>query len=174
MKGFNNLAPRASRGLQAGMVMGALLGAALMGNGAMAATTSGQFNVNVTLTPKCEFFDGGGATSTIADIALAYTSFQTTAVTDKTTFKVRCTNTLGYGLSLDSASVTDGATGLQMALALSSSATTTSTPTATLTGMSGNGNAGQTYYVHATIAANQDGTTTAGTANPQRLLTITY
>lgn len=153
--------------------MAVLLG--LGASGAMAATTSGQFNVNVALTPKCEFYTtGGSATGTIADLPLSYTSFQTSAATASTNFKVRCTNTLGYGLALDAASVTDGTTGLQMALALSSSATHSSTPTASITGLSGNGNAGQTYYVHGTIAANQDGTTTAGSVNNQRTLTITY
>lgn len=175
MKDFKNRARRFSRGLNKWMVMGAALGAAVAGSSAMAATTGGQFNINVTLTPKCEFFDGTGAsTTTIPDIALGYTSFQTSAVTDKTTFKVRCTNNLGYGLSLDSASVTDGRTGLQLALELSTSNTSTSTTTASLTGMKGNGNTGQIYYVHATIAANQDGNTPAGTANAQRSLTITY
>ena len=139
-----------------------------------ATNTTGQFNVNVTLTPKCEFFNGSSPTATIADLALSYISFQNTTSTGSTNFKVRCTNTLGYGLSLDAASVTDGTTGLQMVLALSGSSTHTATPTASLSGLSGNGNAGQTYYVHGTLAANQDGTVTPGAANNQRVLTITY
>lgn len=144
-------------------------------SGAMAqVTATGQFNVNVTLTPKCEFFNAGGSTGTIVDLPMSYTSFQTSASTASTNFKVRCTNKLGYGLALDTASVTDGTTGLQMALALSTSATHTSTPSATLSSLAGNGNAGQTYYVHGTLAANQDGTSIAGTANNQRTLTISY
>ena len=139
-----------------------------------AGTATGQFNVNVTLTPKCEVFNGSGATTAIPDVALGYTSFQTSAATNSVNFKVRCTNTLGYSMALDSASVTDGGTGLQLALALTNSATHSSTPTASISGLSGNGNTGQTYYVHGTIAANQDGTSTAGTSNSQRTLTISY
>lgn len=139
-----------------------------------ATTTTGQFNVNITLTPKCEIFNGSGATGTIGDLAMNYTSFQTTASVGSTNFKVRCTNTLAYGLSLDSATVTDGTTGLNYTLALSNNATPVSTAVASLSSLSGNGNPGQTYYVHGNIAANQDGSSTTGTANNLRTLTITY
>lgn len=138
------------------------------------STATGQFNVNVTLTPRCEVFNTGGVTTSIPDLALSYTSFQTSASTGSTNFKVRCTNTLGYGLALDTASLTDGTTGLQLALALSSSATHSATPTAALSTLTGNGNAGQTYYVHGTLAANQDGSSTPGTPNKLRTLTISY
>jgi len=143
--------------------------------GALAqSTATGQFNVNVTLTPKCEVFNTGGATTAIPDLPLSYTSFQTAASTASTNFKVRCTNTLGYGLALDTASLTDSSTGLQLALALSSSAAHSATPTAALSALTGNGNAGQTYYVHGTLAANQDGSSTPGAANNLSTLTISY
>jgi hypothetical protein len=141
---------------------------------AYAASAAGQFNVNMTLTPKCEIFNGSGATGTIGNLGLSYTSFQTSASTASTNFAVRCTNTHGYGLALDNASITDGSTGLAYTLNLSSSSTHSSSTNASLTGLSGNGNTGQTYYVHGTIAAGQDGTVTSGTANNQRTLTITY
>lgn len=141
---------------------------------ALAATAAGQFNVNMTLTPKCEIFNGSGATGTIGNLALSYTSFQTAASTASTSFAVRCTNTHGYNLSLDNASITDGTTGLAYTLNLSSTSTHSSSTNAALNGLTGNGNTGQTYYVHGTIAAGQDGNVTAGTANNQRALTITY
>ena len=144
------------------------------GPAAVAADASGTFNVNVTLTPKCEIFNESGATSAIGNLAMAYTSFQTSASTGSTSFKVRCTNTQGYSLALDSANVTDGSTGLAYTLNLSTSATHSATANATLTSLSGNGTAGQTYHVHGNIAANQDGTVTAGAANNTRTLTITY
>jgi hypothetical protein len=150
--------------------VGALLSAAPV----LAASTAGQFNVNMTLTPKCEIFNGSGATGTIGNLGLTYTSFQSSASTGSTSFSVRCTNTHGYSLSLDSASITDGATGLAYTLNLSSSSTHSATSNASLTGLSGNGGTGQTYYVHGNIASGQDGTATAGTANNQRTLTITY
>lgn len=141
---------------------------------ALAATSAGQFNVNMTLTPKCEIFNGSGSTGTIGNLALSYTSFQTSASTGTTNFAVRCTNTHGYSLALDSASITDGTTGLAYTLNLSTSSTHSASTNASLTGLSGNGNTGQTYYVHGNIVAGQDGTVTAGTANNQRTLTITY
>jgi len=141
---------------------------------ASAATGSGTFNVNVTLTSKCEIFNGSGATTTIGDISLSYTSFQTTASTSSTSFQVRCTNTLPYSMALDKASETDETTGLAYTLNLNTSSTHNATASGSLGSQTGNGNTGRTYYIHANIAANQDGTSTAGTANNQRTLTITY
>lgn len=141
---------------------------------AFAVDTSGTFNVNVTLTPKCEIFNESGATSTIGNVAIAYSSFQTTASTGQTSFKVRCTTAHGYSLALDNASVTDGTTGLAYTLNLSSSATPAATPNASLASLSGNGTTGQTYYVYGNIAPNQSGTMTPGAANNTRTLTITY
>lgn len=145
-------------------------------SGAMAASTAGQFNVNVTLTPKCEIFDTGGAiqAGTITDLALTYTSFQPDPAKASTNFKVRCTKSLAYGLSIDGTSMTESSSGLQVTLALSNDANHSSTPNASLTTLSGNGNTGQTYYVHGTIAANQDGTVIATGASNKRILTITY
>lgn len=150
---------------------------AMGSSGAIAQVTSnGTFNVNVNLTPKCEIFtDSGGSVTTIADVpTMSYTSFQINAVTANTSFKVRCTKTLGYGLALDTASYTDGKTGLLIDLALSNSATPSATPNKQLLALAGNGNAGQSYWVHGTIAASQDGTSTVGAANTLRTLTITY
>lgn len=154
--------------------LSAALVAAALAAPAFAAEVKGTFDVNITLAPKCEIFDGSGKTSTIGNIAMSYDSFQTTSSTGSTNFKVRCTKTLGYSMSLDSASVTDGATGLAYTLNLSTSATHGATANASLSSLSGNGNDGQTYYVHGNIAANQDGTVSAGTANNTRTLTITY
>jgi hypothetical protein len=145
---------------------------------AMAATASGQFNVAVTLTPKCEVFSGSGASGTlttaISQLNLAYTSFQTIPSTGSTNFQVRCTNSQSYSMALDSASLKDGTTGLDYTLNLTSTPTYTAATNNSIANLSGNGLTGQTYYVHGTIAAAQDGTTTAGTSNNIRSLTITY
>lgn len=144
----------------------------------MAATATGQFNVGVTLTPKCEVFSGSGAsgtaTSTISNLNLTYTSFQTSSTTGSTSFQVRCTNGQSYSMALDNASLTDGTTGLQYTLNLSNNASHSSTVNASIASATGNGLTGQTYYVHGTIAAAQDGTLTTGTANNTRTLTISY
>ncbi|PUE62734.1 hypothetical protein B9Z45_02680 [Limnohabitans sp. 2KL-17] len=151
-----------------------------LASSAMAATASGQFNVGVTLTPKCEVFSGAGATGTlttaISNLNLAYTSFQTTATTGTTSFQVRCTNSQSYSMALDNASLTDGTTGLNYTLNLTSNSShaTVANGNASISTATGNGLTGQMYYVHGTIPAAQDGTVTTGTANNTRTLTITY
>ena len=75
-------------------LVGLLAAAGLVGASvnAQAATATGNFNVNITLTSKCEINSTAAATgAVISDIALAYTSFQTTAATGSTNFNVRCT-----------------------------------------------------------------------------------
>lgn len=77
-------------------LVGLLAAAGLVGASvnAQAATATGNFNVNITLTSKCEINSTAAATgAVISDIALAYTSFQTTAATGSTNFNVRCTVT---------------------------------------------------------------------------------
>jgi len=144
----------------------------------MAATASGQFNVGVTLTPKCEVFSGAGATGTlttaISNLNLAYTSFQTAATTGTTSFQVRCTNSQSYSMALDNATLTDGTTGLNYTLNLTSNSSHASAANTSISSATGNGLTGQMYYVHGTIPAAQDGTVTVGTANNTRTLTITY
>lgn len=152
----------------------AALGLSMIGAASQAATAAGNFNVNITLTSKCEINSTNAATgAVIGNLALAYTSFQTTASTASTNFGVRCTTDLPFSMALDSASVTDGLTGIAYTLALSSSATHTATPAASLTGQTGVAT-GTTYYVHGNIAAGLIGTVTPGTDNKQRTLTVTY
>ena len=152
------------------ILVGLLAAAGLVGASvnAQAATATGNFNVNVTLTSKCEINGTAAATgAVITDIALAYTSFQTSAATGSTSFNVRCTNSLPYTLALDSTSVTDAALNLDYTLTLSATSNT------------GNG-ANQAYTVAASMAAGQAGTCATATcdnsasANRQRTLTITY
>lgn len=140
-----------------------------------ASSVPNTFNVGVTLTPKCELFASGAATTTIGDIALTYTSFQTTDATASTSFALRCTNNQAYTLTLDAASVTDGTTGLAYTLNLTTaSAHATGTTATTGSTSSASSGAGLTYYIHSTIASGQAGNVTAGTANNVRTLTIAY
>lgn len=139
-----------------------------------AGSAGGTFNVNVTLTSKCEINSTVATTGAIiGNLALTYESFQTTAATGSTNFNVRCTNTLPFSLDLDSASVTDGITGLAYTLALSTTNTPSATAVPSLTGLLGTGS-NVVYYVNGNIAANLAGTSTPGTDNKQRTLTITY
>ncbi len=84
-----------------------------------AATADGTFNVTLTLTSKCEINSTSAASgAVITPVPISYISFQTTAAPGSTSFAVRCTRDLAYGLALDSASVTDGVTGLAYTLNL--------------------------------------------------------
>lgn len=132
---------------------------------AHAATATGNFDVNITLTSACVY-------AKTSDVDFAYTSFQVAAQAQTTSggFTVKCTNTLPYTLALDAAgSYTDAATNLAYTLSLSS------------TGATGNG-AAQAYSVTGSIAGGQGGDcataggvcTNSGSANKQRTLTITY
>lgn len=101
------------------ILVGLLAAAGLVGASvnAQAATATGNFNVNVTLTSKCEINGTAAATgAVITDIALAYTSFQTSAATGSTSFNVCCTNSLPYTLALDLTTVTDQALNLDYPL----------------------------------------------------------
>ena len=108
-------------------LVGLLAAAGLVGASvnAQAATATGNFNVNITLTSKCEINSTAAATgAVISDIALAYTSFQTTAATGSTNFNVRCTTSLPYALALDTTTITDDALNLDYTLSLSAASGT--------------------------------------------------
>jgi spore coat protein U-like protein len=132
---------------------------------AQAATATGNFDVNITLTSACVY-------AKTADVVFNYTSFQVAAAAQTTAggFTVKCTNLLPYTLALDAAgSYTDAATNLAYTLSLSSSSAT------------GSG-AAQAYTVNGSIAGGQGGNcataggvcTNAASANKQRTLTISY
>ena len=130
-----------------------------------AATVTGNFDVNISLTSACIY-------TKTSDVSFSYTSFQTSAQAQSTAgaFTVKCTNLLPYTLALDAAgSYTDAAVNLAYTLALSAA------------GGTGNGTA-QTYSVTGSIPANQPGNcattggacTNSASANKTRTLTITY
>lgn len=126
-----------------------------------AGTATGNFNVNLTLTSKCEI-------NTPTDLAMTYTSFQTGASAGTSTINVKCTNNLPYTLALDgTGTYTDAAVNLTYDLTLSGA-------TAAGTG------ANQTITVTGNIAAGQSGNcgsascTNALSGNKQRTLTVSY
>lgn len=142
--------------------------AGLAGMEAHAATATGTFDVSITLTSKCEINSHDANTGAVIDaLAMSYTSFQTTDATGSTSFKVRCTDDLGYTLALDSESVTDQALDLAYTLQLSAAS-------GTGTGLD------QEITVTGSIAANQAGRcatascTNAAATNKARTLTVTY
>jgi spore coat protein U-like protein len=116
-----------------------------------AATTSGQFSVNVTLYSTCSL-------STVAALDFSYTSFQGGASTATNGgFTVTCTNSLPYTFGLQTGTgaatppgastitVTDNAVNLQYTLSTSAA------------GGTGSG-AAQSFNVTGTMGANQAGT----------------
>ena len=123
---------------------------------AHAGTATGNFNVTVNLTSKCEITAGP------ADVAFTYTSFQTTAATGTGgAYSVRCTNTLPYSMSLDATSGT--VSGLGYSLGLSAATAT------------GNG-AAQSFGVTGSMVSGQAGTcaTASCSGTDARVLTVTY
>lgn len=128
---------------------------------AQATVATGTFDVTINLTSACEVVSTPAATFT-------YTSFQPGNATFSNTFNIRCTNTLPItSVTLDSAAVTDAATGLAYTLGL------TGVPAA------GTG-ANQSITLDGTMASGQAGTcasatcSNAASANKTRTITITY
>lgn len=129
---------------------------------AQAATNTGTFNVNITLTSGCSVDTAATAAN------FAYTSMQLAPATFATAFNIQCTNTLPItSVTLDSLAVTDAATNLAYTLVLGAA------PAA------GNGLA-QAITVNGSMAAGQAGTcaaascTNAASANKTRTVTVTY
>jgi spore coat protein U-like protein len=143
-------------------------------NPAAAQSTSGQFDVNITLTSGCSL-------SAITAVDFAYTSFQG-AVANATNggFSVTCTNNLPYtfGLQVGSGAatppgaatigpITDAAVNLQYSLGLSAA------------GGTGSGVA-QAYSITGTMPASQSGNCAAGSctnaasANNTHTLIVNY
>lgn len=140
---------------------------------ARAASTSGTFNVNVTLNSTCTL-------SAITAVDFSYTSFQGSAASSTNGgFTVTCTNSLPYTFGLQTGSgaasppgaatitVTDNAVNLQYTLGTSAA------------GGTGNG-AAQAYSVTGTMAANQSGTcasascTNAAATNKTQTLILNF
>jgi hypothetical protein len=128
---------------------------------AQAATATGTFPVNITLTSAC-------TVDTLPTAAtFAYTSLQVAASTFATTFNLQCTNTLPIvSVALDAVAVTDAATNLAYSLALGA------TPAST--------GAANPVAVTGTMAGGQAGTcalascTNAASANKTRTVTVTF
>ena len=155
------------------LIAASLVAAALASGNAQAGSTSGQFNVNVTLTSAC-------TVSAVTNVAFAYTSLQA-AIANGTGggFSVTCTNSLPYTFGLQAGSgaatppgaatisVTDDAVSLGYSLGLSAA------------GGTGSG-AAQAYSVTGTMAANQSGTCSAASCtngaatNKTQTLIINY
>ena len=149
------------------------IAAALSAGNAQAGSTSGTFNVNVTLTSACTL-------SAVNNLAFTYTSLQG-GVSNATGggFSVSCTTSLPYTFGLQAGSgaatppgaatilVTDNAVNLDYSLALSAA------------GGTGNGVA-QNYSVTGSMAASQAGTcaaascTNAAATNKTHTLIVNY
>jgi spore coat protein U-like protein len=123
------------------------------GSGTMLSQTT--FSVSIITIASCTLSTPPG------NINLAYTSFQASAASASTTFKVNCTTGIPYTMALDATSGT--LVGLNYTVALSQSAS------------NGTG-AAQTFSINGDIAAGQAGTCATGSCagSATRTLTITY
>lgn len=143
---------------------------------AMATSAAADFDVNLTLTPTCIISDNSGTSLTaLGSIDIDYTAFQTSPGTGFTSFFVRCSDGMTVtSIDLDSASITDGKTGLAYTLALkTANSGNAKTPVATLSNEVGSAT-GKKYFIQAYVPSGQAGITPAGTPNNKRTVTITY
>jgi spore coat protein U-like protein len=155
------------------IIAASLVAAALGASNAQAGSTSGQFNVSITLTSACTL----GA---VTPVAFAYTSLQGSAATATGGgFSVTCTTSLPYTFGLQAGSgaatppgaatvaVTDNVVNLGYSLGLSAA------------GGTGNGSS-QAYSVTGTMAASQAGTcatascTNGAATNKTQTLIVNY
>ena len=152
--------------------------AAFVGTAAQAADATSTFNVGLTLTPKCyiNMVTGTPADVATTDVALTYSSFQGTDADGSTSFKVRCTSTLGYGIAVTSDTGTIAGIDYYLKLV---SGTTPSYVTAvgggSLTGESGNGS-DKSYSIGVRALKNQAGTCSTaapGTCTGSNVHTVT-
>ena len=118
---------------------------------AQAASTSGTFNVNVTLNATCSL-------SAITALDFTYTSFQGSAATATGGgFTVTCTNTLPYTFGLWAGTTGVTPPGAATINVTDNKVDLTYTVGTSAAGGTGNG-AAQPYSVTGTMAANQSGT----------------
>lgn len=92
----------------------AALGLIGMGS-AMAQTATGNFNVQINLTSKCEINNTNSGAASLPTLTLDYTSFQLSPASGTTNFDVRCTSGLPYRISLDAAGLEGVGFGTQTA-----------------------------------------------------------
>ncbi len=129
---------------------------------------TGQFDVNLSLSPACEINSQEAVSYVVtigASLNLNYQSFQREDSTDNLDFNVRCTNTLPYSLKITDAAgtgdgetdVTDGSLDLAYTLNLSSNGTYVKGSNNELTGLVGTG-VPQPYHIYGTVDAGQAGT----------------
>jgi spore coat protein U-like protein len=152
----------------------------LMQANAFAATTSGNFNVTVTLTSACTI-------GTIGDLAFGtYTAFQSSALTaTATTATLTCTRGLS-GVTANFDTVAPGATaaaaatnavgagvigGLQYDITATPGSVTPGT--AATASSIGTGDT-RPYSITGSMPANQAGTAPGGATTQQRTLTVNY
>ena len=155
------------------IIAASLVAAELGAGNAQAGSTSGQFNVSITLTSACTL----GA---VTPVAFAYTSLQGSAATATGGgFSVTCTNSLPYTFGLQAGSgaatppgaatisVTDNAVNLGYSLGLSAA------------GGTGNGSS-QSYSVTGSMVSGQAGTcatascTNGAATNKTQTLIVNY
>jgi hypothetical protein len=138
-----------------------------------AATSTQTFKVNLTLTPMCYInITATPSNGTVTDVNLAYTSFQATAAQASTSFNVKCTNLLSYGVSIDAPAPI---LGINYSVYLNAGAVQY-TGSTSVTGQTGTG-ADQSFSVGVEAAANQSGdcnSLTTCTGFHTHTVTVTY
>ena len=135
------------------------------------AQAVGNVAVNVNLAPKCQINSVATGIATITAINIVYESFQATAANANSSFVVRCTNGLTFGMGLDAGP--GNVRGINYFSALGGAVATGLTAEGLpLSGLVGAG-AGTTYYVNTTAPLGQAGNSAVATAQT-RVVTVTF
>lgn len=150
------------------LAIASVLGTAMLGGPGFAAeSVTGNFDVKITLTPKCVIDTSG------TEIAATYVAYGD-AIQASDSFNVKCTSGAVYSLSLDgNGSYKDASTELNYTTKLGA----TSGGGTVGSSVDGTGNGSdKTYYVTVNIGANQSGGIPSGqvTLNNTRTITVAY
>jgi hypothetical protein len=157
------------------IAVGLATAAALL-SGNVFAQANPTFNVNLTLTPKCYVnMTATPAHGTVGDVNLTYIAFQTTDEEQATSFAVKCTNSLPYGVAVSPASGTVSGINYALKLVEDSTPSYSDTGDATLTGLVGS-SGGKDYSVGVRALKNQAGTCAAPPCSgfSTHTVTVTY
>ena len=157
------------------VALGLATAAALL-SGTAFAQANPTFNVNLTLTPKCYVnMTAPPGNGTVDDVDLVYESFQEADEEKATSFVVRCTNTLEYGVSVSPATGTIAGIAYNLNLVESATPSYATPGVSSLTALSGSG-AGNTYSIGVRGPGGQAGTCAAApcTGSQQHTITVSY
>ena len=160
------------------VALGLATAAAVMSGTAFAqSTATSNFNVSLTVVPKCyvNLVATGPSNSDTGDVTLSYDAFQLAPARDSTSFTVSCTKDLGYGIAVANDSETIAGIAYYLKLVAGAGPQyATAAGEASLSTLKGDGTA-QSYTIGINAPGGQAGDCTGScTGSKQHTITVTY